>query len=250
MTPIVRINAIPIANVSMDEALDRIDGAIERSEKRCVFFVNADCVNISAVDPRYLRVLQRSDAWVFGDGLGIRIAARISRQPVKDNVNGTDMFPRLCERCATSGRSIFLVGAKPGVAEEVKRRMEALQPGLIIAGAEHGYHEASQWGEVVERVNASKADVVLVAFGAPRQEMWIAEHRETLDASVAMGVGGLFDFCSGRMPRAPKLVRQASLEWAWRLAMEPRRLWRRYVIGNFRFMGRVVWSELRRMREP
>jgi N-acetylglucosaminyldiphosphoundecaprenol N-acetyl-beta-D-mannosaminyltransferase len=250
MTPILRINAIPIANVSMNEALDRIEGAIARREKRCVFFVNADCVNISAEDPRYHRVLRRSDAWVFGDGLGIRIASRISRQPVKENVNGTDMFPRLCERCATNGSSIFLVGAKPGVAEEVKRRMEALQPGLVIAGTEHGYHDAFHWGEVVGRVNASKADVVLVAFGAPRQEMWIAEHREALDASVVIGVGGLFDFYSGRMPRAPNVVRKASLEWAWRLAMEPRRLWRRYLIGNLRFMGRVVWWELRRMQEP
>ena len=251
VTPQLRIGGMGLANVTMGEALDMIEAAIDRREKRCLFFVNADCVNLSAKAPGYRGVLGRPDAWLFGDGVGIRIAGRLSRQPVRDNVNGTDMFPLLCERAAASGRALFLLGAKPGVAQEVARRMRTLHPALRFAGVEHGYHEASEWPGVVEAINRSGADVLLVAFGAPRQEQWIAEHRAALEVPVAMGVGGLFDFYSGRIPRAPRLVRSVSLEWAWRLAMEPGRLWRRYLIGNVAFMARVLrWQLAGRNQAP
>jgi N-acetylglucosaminyldiphosphoundecaprenol N-acetyl-beta-D-mannosaminyltransferase len=116
--------------------------------------------------------------------------------------------------------------------------------GLRFAGTHHGYFSVEETGAVVERINASGADILLVALGAPRQERFIADHRAALTPSVAMGVGGLFDFYSGRIPRAPLLLRRVRLEWTWRLAMEPRRMWRRYLIGNFAFVSRVVWWQL------
>lgn len=241
---LVRINAVPIRNVSMVEALELIDAAVVARDRRCVFFVNADCLNVSARDTRYHHVLGREDALVFADGIGVKLAGHLSRQQVRDNVNGTDMFPLLCSLAAERGRSIFLLGARPGVADEVKQRMTALNPGLKVAGTHHGYFDKRESAPVVEQINRSGADILLVAFGAPAQERWIAEHRHQLQVPVAMGVGGLFDFYSGRIPRAPKVVRDMYLEWAWRLAMEPRRMWRRYLVGNFTFMGRVLWWEL------
>jgi N-acetylglucosaminyldiphosphoundecaprenol N-acetyl-beta-D-mannosaminyltransferase len=242
--PLVRINGVPLANVTMDEALELVEDAIADRRRRCVFFVNADCINIAATSAQYRSILARPDAWLFGDGVGIRIAGRISRQAVKDNVNGTDMFPRLCERSAANGHSLFLLGARPGIAQEVERRMRSRHPEIRIVGTEHGYHDRTEWPGVVDAINRSQADVLLVGFGAPRQEQWIDEHRAALDAPVVMGVGGLFDYYSGRIPRAPRLVRALTLEWAWRLAMEPTRLWRRYLIGNLVFVARVLTWQL------
>jgi N-acetylglucosaminyldiphosphoundecaprenol N-acetyl-beta-D-mannosaminyltransferase len=240
----VLLNAVSIANVSMDEALSMIERAVRERLRRCVFFVNADCMNLSARDPGYHRILGRDDAWVFGDGAGIKLAGALSRQPLQDNVNGTDMFPLLAAQCAKNGQSIFLLGAKEGVAAEVEARMVAAYPGLRIAGTHHGYFQHGECPEVIARINDSGADIVMVALGAPLQERFIARHRDALASPVLMGVGGLFDFYSGRVPRAPKILRDASLEWTWRLMMEPRRMWRRYLVGNFAFVGRVLWWEL------
>ena len=240
----VLLNSVPITNVSMPEALAMIETAVGSKERRCVFFVNADCMNISARDPDYHRILNREDAWVFGDGAGIKLAGAISGQPVRDNVNGTDMFPLLARRCSENGQSIFLLGARDGVAREVEERMKAAHPSLRIAGTHHGYFRHDDCDDVIARINASQADILMVAFGAPLQERFIARHRDRLTAPIVMGVGGLFDFYSGRVPRAPKVLRDASLEWAWRLMMEPRRMWKRYLVGNFTFVGRVLWWEM------
>jgi len=243
---LVRINRVPILNVSLDEALDLIGDCIDRRERRSVFFVNAHCINVSARDPAYRSLLLREDATVFGDGIGVRIAGWLSRQPLRDNVNGTDMFPLLCARAVERKWSLFLLGAQPGVPDELVRRITPRYPGLRIAGLRHGYFDETESDSVLRAINASGADVLLVALGVPRQEQWIAAHRESLRVPVAMGVGGLFDYYSGRIPRAPRMLRKASLEWAWRLAMEPGRMWRRYLVGNFAFMGRVLWWSLTR----
>lgn len=235
------IVGVPIRNVAMSEALDLIDCCIRKGTRQSFFFANAHCINVSATDPAYLRILKRDNTIVFGDGAGIRVAGYLSRQPLRDNVNGTDMFPELCARAAAHRRSIFLLGAQPGVADEVARRVAAGHPGLRIGGVQHGFFDEKDTDALLEAINASRADVLLVAFGVPRQEKWIAEHRARIEAPVVIAVGGLFDYYSGRIPRAPVFLRKASLEWAWRLAMEPRRMWKRYLIGNFTFLGRILW---------
>lgn len=248
-TDILRINDVPILDVLMSEALDLIDDCIERRERRCFFFVNAHCINVSATDMEYKQILKRDDALVFGDGAGIRIAGRINGHRLRDNVNGTDMFPLLCARAAENNRSLFLLGAQPGVPDEAARRMAASCPGLRIAGVHHGFFNEAETDSILAAINASRADVLLVALGVPRQEQWIAAYRGRIEAPVAIAVGGLFDYYGGRIPRAPLLLRRASLEWAWRLAMEPRRMWRRYLIGNLTFLGRVLWWALSHRRE-
>ena len=241
----VLINDVPILNITTEGAIDLIADCIDRGDRRSVFFVNAHCINVSSSDPAYRSLLRREGDMVFGDGVGIRIAGWLGGHSLRDNVNGTDMFPRLCVRAAARGWSLFLLGGQPGVPDEVARRMTAKYPGLRIAGVHHGYFGEKETDSLLRAINAATADVLLVAFGVPRQEHWIATHREALEVPVVMGVGGLFDFYSGRIPRAPRLLRRAALEWAWRLAMEPRRMWRRYLIGNVTFMGRVVWWRLR-----
>ena len=250
MDNFVHINGVPIQNITMSEALPLIARWVKDEDRHCVFFVNADCINISARHPEYHASLTAPDVAVFADGIGIRLAGQLSQQPIRDNVNGTDMFPLLCHQCAENGQSIFLLGGKAGIAEATRTRMTDRFPGVPIVGAHHGFFDPDNCDEVIDHINASGADIVLVGFGAPRQELFIRQHRERLKASVVMGVGGLFDFYSGRIKRAPEVLRNNGLEWTWRLAMEPKRLWKRYLLGNFTFMGRVMWWQMTGRNRP
>lgn len=241
----VHVNGIPILNCRMDGAIRLIEAAAARNERCCVFFANAHGINVSARDPAYHSILLREDAMVFGDGAGVRIAARIEGQPLQDNVNGTDLFPVLCQTAADTDLSLFFLGSRPGIPDEVRRRMTAQYPGLRIAGVHHGYFDDEDVDALIDTINESGAHILLVGLGVPYQELWIARYRERVNTPVMMGVGGLFDYYSGRIPRAPKILRMLWLEWLWRLAMEPRRMWKRYLVGNFTFMVRILWWKLR-----
>lgn len=240
----LRILDVTIANTTMAEALDWIfRAAAERPAAgagRLVCFVNPGCLNISVRDIGYRAVLHDADL-VLPDGIGIKVATRIQGVGLRENVNGTDMFPRLCERAAREGTPIYLLGAREGVARAAADAVSATYPGLRIVGTHHGY-VAGEEERVVDEINASQARILLVAMGVPQQELWLARMRSRLAPTVLMGVGGLFDFYSGRIPRAPLWVREVGMEWAWRLAQEPGRMWRRYVIGNPLFLMRV-WRE-------
>jgi exopolysaccharide biosynthesis WecB/TagA/CpsF family protein len=232
---------VKIANVTMNEGLDLIDQAIECGAKKSFAFVNADCLNRATLNHAYARVLSRQEA-VFADGSGINLAARMRGIRVKDNVNGTDMFPLLCERAAEKHHGIFLLGARPGVAEAVAAHMQVQYPGLIVSGTHDGYFTGEQTDAVIDTINRSGAAILLVAMGAPHQEIWINKHLSKLNVNVAIGVGGLFDFFGGRIPRAPVWLRQAGCEWTYRLWQEPGRMWQRYLIGNPLFVLRT-WRE-------
>jgi N-acetylglucosaminyldiphosphoundecaprenol N-acetyl-beta-D-mannosaminyltransferase len=210
-----------------------------------IAFLNAHCVNVMRSNPAYRDALS-SMSRVFADGIGVRIAARITGVSLQDNVNGTDLFPVLCKQAAAAGIGLYLFGAAPGVAEAAGRNMQAVTPGLGIAGTHHGYLEDPEaQTRAIEAINASSAAIVLVALGVPTQELWIARNRHRLTAPVVIGVGGLFDYYSGRIERAPLAIRNVGMEWAWRLAQEPRRLAKRYVVGNAEFMARLIWERLR-----
>jgi len=150
---------------------------------------------------------------------------------------GTDFVPMLLRALAAPRVGVFLYGARPGVAAEAAPALTRLGPGIDVVGVEDGYGDAE---EVVRRVQAARADVLLVALGNPQQEQWIADNLARLHVRVAIGVGALFDFLAERVPRAPQWMRRARLEWVYRLYREPRRLWRRYVIGNAEFLWHVV----------
>jgi len=246
----VHINGVAIRNVTMDEALPLIAQWVQDGSKQSVFFVNADCMNISAKDEGYRDCLTANDTVVFADGVGIKLAGQLSQQPIRDNVNGTDMFPLLCAQSAQNGQRIFLLGAREGIAETARQNMMEKISGLNICGAHHGYFDLDDCDDVLAAINEAQPDILLVGLGAPRQERFIHRHRDRINAPVAMGVGGLFDFYAGRIPRAPTMLRNNGLEWTWRLAMEPRRMWKRYLVGNFTFMGRVMWWQMTGRNRP
>jgi len=211
--------------------------------RRRVAFINADCVNIAARDPAYARAVEGM-ACLLPDGSGIALAAGMTGQRFADNLNGTDLFPLLCDAAARQGKSLYFFGGAPGVAQRAAKAAVRAHPALRVAGAADGY--PGDEAEAVARINASGADIVLVAMGAPLQEAFIARHSDTLRATLCMGVGGLFDFVAGEKPRAPVALRRIGMEWAWRLAVEPKRLARRYLIGNPVFLARaagMAWGQ-------
>ena len=238
-SPIQFIAGIRLLNLAMDDVLAATSAALKRRVRIRVAFVNADCVNIAARDAAYRSCLKASD-WVCSDGIGMKIAGHILGRKIRDNVNGTDLFPRLCAELARSGHSVYLLGARRGVAAGAVQWASARYPGLRIAGTRSGYFSSAEEPGVIESIRAARPDVLLVAMGAPRQEKWLHMHLEATGATVGIGVGGLFDFYSGRIPRAPLWLRKLGGEWIYRLLQEPGRMWRRYLVGNFVFLSRIV----------
>jgi len=242
--PRVPLLGVDIDNLTTAETLDRIDATIAASGSLPLAFVNADCLNKAVLDAAYRTTLS-SMALVLPDGIGVKLGARMSGLRIRDNVNGTDLFPLLCERLARSGRRLFLYGAAPGVADGVAAWVKRHHPDAVVCGTLDGFTASA--GDAAQRIRDAHPDVVLVALGAPLQERWMAAHGAQTGAHVVMGVGGLFDFYSGRIPRAPMWMRRLSVEWMYRLWQEPRRMWRRYLIGNVVFLVRV-WRHRDRTR--
>jgi N-acetylglucosaminyldiphosphoundecaprenol N-acetyl-beta-D-mannosaminyltransferase len=241
--PRIKLFDIEIDNVTLQEAveviLDRLDGDTPTQ----ISFVNADCVNIACRNAEYLEALQQSDL-VFADGIGVRLAGDVLGQPVRENVNGTDLFPLLAAALAGGGKRVYLLGGRPGVADGVAEWLAENHPGVVVAGCRNGYFSGDEEDQVIEDIRRSGADLVLVAFGAPRQELWIRRCLPRLGAKVVIGVGGLLDFFSGRIRRAPRWVRKLGMEWCYRMYQEPRRLWRRYLVGNVVFLARLASMRL------
>ncbi len=237
--PRIKLFDIEIDNVTLPQAVEVIIDRLDDETPTQISFVNADCVNIARRSPEYLGALQQSDL-VFADGMGVRLAGELLGQPVRDNVNGTDLFPLLAAALEGTGKRIYLLGGREGVAEGVARWLAKNYPGVELAGWRNGYFSADEETQVIDDIRRSGADLLLVAFGAPHQELWIRRNLSKLGAKVVIGVGGLLDFFSGRVPRAPLWVRKLGMEWCYRLCQEPKRLWRRYLVGNIVFLARLA----------
>ncbi|WP_136068368.1 WecB/TagA/CpsF family glycosyltransferase [Modicisalibacter radicis] len=230
-----RLFDLPLVSATRIEAIRDILNLTRLRNKSTVNFVNAHSINIAKRNPEFHRILGESDR-LLPDGSGIRIASLLAGASLGDNLNGTDLFPAICEQAAHRGLSIFLLGGSPETADRAAACMRERYPSLRIVGTHHGYFDASESAAVIEQINKAEPALVFVGFGAPRQEQWISEHREAMNAPVVLGVGGLFDYYAGNVPRAPRLMRRVGCEWIWRLIQEPRRLASRYLIGNVVFL--------------
>jgi len=229
---------IPIARIDMEGALARVEQFVE--ERGPHMIVTSDTpILMRAHDDREFQEVVRSADIVTADGRGVVWMARVLGLPVRDRVSGADLVDRICERAAQRGYSVYLVGAQPGVADEAARKLQARYPGLRIAGVHHGYFSREEEPGVVRAIAEAHPDILLVAFGAPKQELWIREHRDEIQAPVAIGVGGTFDLLAGRAKRAPKWMQQAGLEWLYRALREPKRFPRLIALP------RLVWMTLR-----
>lgn len=247
--PRTRLFGIELVNCRRAPAIDHIMELLAARIPTRAAFLNAHCVNIMERDADYAAALRSADL-VLPDGAGIAAALRMRGRHLLANLNGTDLIPELCRRLAEENRSVFLLGGRPGVAEAAGFALRQAAPGLEIAGTQDGYFTPAREDEIIARINASGADVVLVAMGVPLQELWLARHAGRLRAPLCAGVGGLFDFLSGRIPRAPAALRRTGLEWTYRLYQEPARMWRRYILGNPEFLCRAARDAAREAALP
>jgi len=229
---------VKITNLSIEDSLDRVQQAVKNKTQTQFAFVNPDCLNKAYKDSDYIDNLN-SLPTVFADGIGIRIACKRLGIGLRDNINGTDLFPLICEQAVSNNQSLYFLGGAPGVTDTMVDKLLSRFPELKIAGHQHGFFNVEDTATVIDDINKSGADMLFVAFGAPKQDAWLSEHQDALQPSVLMGVGGLFDFYSDRISRAPRWLRDMGMEWTWRLLQEPGRMWRRYLVGNPLFLWRV-----------
>jgi exopolysaccharide biosynthesis WecB/TagA/CpsF family protein len=235
----VEVLGVPIARLDADAALGEIERLYEKSTPQLVAYANAHTLNVAYTDRAY-RELLRGAGIVLGDGAGVMIGARVNGAPLPANLNGTDFNPRILELAARRHWPAYLLGGRPGVAERAAARWKDELPGLEIAGTAGGYFPSARSADVAAAVRRSGAALVMVAMGNPLQEKWIDAHLGATGARLGIGVGAFFDFSAGVVPRAPAWMNRAGIEWVYRLSREPRRMWRRYVLGNPLFLWRVA----------
>jgi exopolysaccharide biosynthesis WecB/TagA/CpsF family protein len=227
----------------VNDSKENVLASIFNAGKHTISFLNAHCVNLTVKDSIYRWALSKSSE-ILPDGTGMSLAAKLNGNVIEQNLNGTDLFPSIVEAAAERNLKVYFFGSQPDIARQASLRATEISPELIVAGTRHGFYKPSEEAQIIEEINASGADVLLVALGVPQQEIWIARNRHRLHARIVFGVGAQFDFWSGRISRAPMVLRKTGLEWTWRFALEPRRMFKRYIIGNPIFMCRAVKSAI------
>lgn len=201
-------------------------------------FLNAHCFNTAQKNDKYKNALERC-TFLLNDGVGVNIAGKLIGVRFKENMNGTDLIPQMIRFFASNKMTLFCFGAKKEVIEKAVANIEADYPGLSVVGYSDGYVEDP--ATIVDQINLSQADAVILGLGVPRQELWVENHGARLNSvRVLVSGGAIFDFISGNVVRAPLFIRRIKLEWLFRLVQEPGRLFSRYVIGNFLFFYYVV----------
>jgi N-acetylglucosaminyldiphosphoundecaprenol N-acetyl-beta-D-mannosaminyltransferase len=216
--------------------------------------VNVDVLVRYRQDAAFRVACERA-ALRVADGMPIVWAARLLGRPLRGRVTGADLLPALCRLAAANGHAVFLLGGRRGVAERAAARLSAKFPGLHVVGTysppDHFEPEGEAAEAAVHAVNAAKPALLFVALGSPKQELWVHRHWDRLDTVVAVCVGAAIDFAAGSRTRAPGWMQRAGLEWFWRLALEPGRLWKRYLVQDAAFLGIFLkewWRE--RIKTP
>ena len=234
----MRIGQLEIDPVTFVEALEKIAELVEGRDGGVVFTPNVDHVVKAERHPDFRRAYSRADL-TLADGMPLVWASRLLGSPLPEKVSGSDVAVPLMRLAAERGWRVYLLGGGPGVAEEARKSLTR-EVGAVVVGTDSpvigpdGTDERSD--QTLERLTAANPDLVLVAFGAPKQELWIDRFAEQLGPAVAMGVGGSLDFITGQVKRAPAWMSRAGLEWLFRLLQEPRRMWRRYLVEDPAFV--------------
>ena len=219
----VDVLGVGFDNVTMAEAVDAAAELLRADGAHYVVTPNPEIVEVCREQPQAMAAVNGADL-VLPDGVGVVKGAAMLGTPLKEKTPGIEFAGRLMERMASEGKSLYLLGAKPGVAEEAGRRLTARYPGLKLAGAHDGYFQDD--GPVVEDIRRSGADCVFVCLGAPKQELWMAKNGAATGARLLCGLGGSLDVFAGRVERAPEFWSKHGLEWFYRLCKEPRRIGR------------------------
>jgi len=234
----IRVGKLPIDVVSFEGALDVIDHLVSAGNGGTVFTPNVDHIVMAEHDERFQKAYQASSLSLV-DGTPVLWASRLLGTPLPVKVSGSDLVMPLMERAAERGYRVYFLGGAPGIAELAREKLHAALPKLQIVGIDASRIDVSgdmkDADEVVDRIRAVRPDLVLVALGAPKQELWSQARLNLLKPAVLIGVGASLDFVAGVQKRAPRWMSSVGVEWLYRLAQEPRRLAARYLLRDPEF---------------
>jgi N-acetylglucosaminyldiphosphoundecaprenol N-acetyl-beta-D-mannosaminyltransferase len=228
----VHILGLPIHNVDMSAALDRIAGFIRDGTPHHVVTADASMLVMAQQDAALRAVIANAEL-ITPDSTGILWAARRHGAHLRERVSGVEIVERLCALSPERGYRIYFLGAGPTVAEQAAARMQQKYPGAQIVGTRHGFFTPDDTDEIIRNIQACAPDVLCVALGIPKQEKWIAANRDRLGVPVLIGVGGTLDVLSGTVRRAPRLFQRARLEWLWRVLSNPRKISKVMLLPRF-----------------
>lgn len=249
----IPILGICVQPIQIEALHNYLRAQIEQRHKALILNVNVYAFNLTFEQPWLRSFFNRADL-VFCDGAGVMLAARLLGRSIPERITYADWTWKLAAFAAAQGFSIFFLGARPGIADAAAKNLQARYPALRIAGTHDGYFNKTpghpENEAVIQQINAAHPDILIVGFGMPLQEQWLMENWGRLDAGVALTGGAVFDYISGDLRRAPRWMTDHGLEWLGRLVIEPRRLWKRYVIGNPVFLWRVVLQKFGLLRLP
>lgn len=234
-------NRFPIFNtyvnaLSMDETIACVETIIEKGTPTQHVVINAAKINLMRDDPALTEIVNACPL-INADGSSVVWAAKQLGIPLIERVTGCDLFQNLVSIAAEKGYKVYLFGAREEVIQEVKRIFERQYPALQIVGYRNGYFTEEDEPEMVNDMAASGADMMFVAFSSPKKEYWVHKYLDRLQIPFVMGVGGSFDIVAGKTKRDPKWMQKIGMEWFYRFAQEPRRMWNRYVVGNAQFIA-------------
>ncbi len=231
----VNILGVKVDKVTVDEASDIIMNHINTSDKcMSVFTPNSEIIMMGYRDAQFCAILNESEL-LTADGIGVVYASRIVKNPISERAPGYDIACSLLGKMAKEGKSVYLFGSKPGVAEEAGKNITQKYPGIRIAGYSDGYFDDKKEKTIIDNINRCAPDVLFVCLGAPKQERWISLHKQELKAKAALGIGGSLDVFAGTVKRAPEFYTKHGIEWLYRLMKQPSRFVRMMDLPRFGF---------------
>lgn len=228
----------------LHNVIDECDRILDSSSTHTLYFLNAHCFNVAQKDKQYYKALANADL-LLNDGIGLKIASYFTRVKFKENLNGTDLIPKITELAARKKKKVFFMGGKEGIAQKAAIKTKENIPELYISGFHSGYFDANQEKALIKQINDSGTDLLVIGMGVPLQELWAEKNKHLLtNVKLIIAGGAILDFLSGTVRRAPGWMQKSGLEWVYRLALEPKRMWRRYLIGNVIFFWHIFRLKL------
>jgi len=238
------ILGIRVDRVDVGGLLAFLRDAAKSNDPVSVYYLNPHIWNLARDDAEFRAALEAGNV-VWCDGIGILLGARILGERLPARMTVPDFIDEVCRQCLADNRSLYFLGGEEGVARQAGEALQHRHPGLRLVGSHNGYlRMPGEEARVLQEIRQLAPDVLLVGMGSPRQELWIARNLRRLNVKVGWAVGALFDHLSGKVPRAPHWVSRSGLEWLYRLVVEPRRLWRRYLLGSPRFLAAILTARM------
>ncbi|OIO60909.1 MAG: hypothetical protein COZ46_03225 [Verrucomicrobia bacterium CG_4_10_14_3_um_filter_43_23] len=246
---LVVLLGLPFHDLTMEEALNACESSMKRADPEYFVTVNVDFTEKAFENPELREILFFAGT-IFCDGMPLVWLSRLFGQPLRHRIAGSDLTPKLLELCSLLNKKIYFLGSDPKTLQELIKKLQVTLPDLRIAGHESPpYGEIDSWdnAQIITRIKAAQPDLLMVAFGCPKQELWIHRYYKETGVPLTLGVGASLDFIAGKQIRAPKWMQSCSLEWLWRLITDPARLTKRY-LRDFLFFGRMTWYQFRLLK--